>query len=244
VTDLAGKTALVTGAASGIGAATSRLLVRAGARVVLCDVDDRAGGELAAELGSDFVHLDVADPAGWSLLDVEPDLLLLNAGVVTGPTQLTLDDLTVENWDRLRRVNVDGTMYGILRFAGGMAARGGGAIVVTSSLTGLIGYAGDPLYAATKHFSVGLVRSLSGLLSPHGVTINAVCPDATDTGILTADQRTDWEHDLLGAEDVAITVVDLFGQDRSGQAWLVVKGRVPEPFHFGRVPVSNRGGPG
>jgi NADP-dependent 3-hydroxy acid dehydrogenase YdfG len=233
-------TALVTGAASGIGAATARLLAREGADVLLCDIDDDRGSRLARELGAAYQHLDVRDADAWLALSVEPDFLVLNAGVVSGPSRVSVDDLTGETWRRLRNVNIDGTVNGILRFAGSMADRGHGSIVVTSSLAGLVGYPGDPLYAATKHFAVGLVRSLAGLLQASDVTINAVCPDATRTEILTGDQKEGWHDLLLDADTVAATVMHVLRQPVTGEAWFVVKGREPQPYRFGGVPAARK----
>jgi NAD(P)-dependent dehydrogenase (short-subunit alcohol dehydrogenase family) len=232
------RRALITGAASGIGAAVARRLTEHGFEILLCDIDDVRGSALAGELNGTYQHLDVSDAGEWSALTFEPDVLVLNAGVVSGPTRVPLADLTDALWRRLRAVNVDGTMNGILRFVAGMAERGSGSIVVTSSLAGLVGYAGDPLYAATKHFSVGLVRSLAGLIQPFGVSINAVCPDATETAILNDDQRKDGNGLILDPDTVADAIVMVLGEQSTGDAWLVVSGRSPQPYRFGGIPAA------
>jgi NAD(P)-dependent dehydrogenase (short-subunit alcohol dehydrogenase family) len=236
---LDGRTALVTGAASGIGAASARLLAQQGADVIVCDVDAELGARVAAEIGGRFIALDVGDPAAWESLDTEVDLLHLNAGVTSGRLPVGVEHLGQPVWDRVRRVKIEGLVNGILRFAQQMTRRQRGAVVVTSSLSGLAAYPGDPLYAATKHFSIGLVRSLAGLLEPYGVRINVICPDATNTGMTSRRQKERWADFLLDPQAVAAVAVDLLTSGSgTGEAWVVIKGRTPEPYRFPGVPGS------
>jgi NAD(P)-dependent dehydrogenase (short-subunit alcohol dehydrogenase family) len=235
---LAGRVAVVTGGASGIGAASARLLAARGARVVVCDIEAEGGEAVAREVGGTFRQLDVSVADAWEALDEPVDLLHLNAGVLSGVPPMTLPDLTAEAWARLRGVNVDGVAYGIARLAPAMAARGGGAIVVTASLAGLAPYPGDPFYSATKHLVVGLVRSLAPMLERDGIRINAICPDAVDSPFISEGERERWRGIMLEPEEVARVAVDLLGDGGTGEAWAIVHGRTPQPYRFRGVPGS------
>ncbi len=234
--ELAGRVALVTGAGSGIGTASARLLARAGATVLVSDVDRDSGERVAAETGGRFVFLDVTDPDAWEEVADQVDLAHLNAGVITGRLPLRLEDLTISAWQRLRAINIDGIVNGVLRLVPAMARRGGGAIVVTASSSGLIPFPGDPLYAGSKHFSVGLVRSFAGLLAPAGVTLNAVCPGPTDTPAIPPWLRAALGPRLLTTEEIAAVVVDRLRGTSSGEIWTVAKDVPPAAHQFAPWP--------
>ena len=188
VNDLAGKVALVTGGASGIGAATAQRLADEGCRVVIADVQADAGAKHAADIGGRFIALDVSDAAAWTaaIADVVAtegslDIVHLNAGVTTGEGDIT--KLTDAQYDRIIGANVNGVLYGARAAATAMAGRGG-AIVATASVAGLIGFSPDPIYTLTKHAVVGLVRALGPALAPQCVTVNAICPGVVDTPLV------------------------------------------------------------
>jgi len=192
-----GKVALVTGAASGIGLATAERLSAEGAQVLLADIDEANGRPAAEKLGAEFARLDVGDPAEWAEVVAQLgaragglDIAYLNAGVTTYPATAdgladfdiaTLDDAA---YRRILAVNLDGVVFGARAVAPALVARGGGAIVATASVAGLIGFAPDPIYTATKHAVVGLVRALAPGLRARGITINAICPAGVATAIL------------------------------------------------------------
>src|SRR5256885_17054938 len=90
---------------------------------------------------------------------------------------------------RIMGPNVDGVVFGARALVPSMAARGGGAIVATASLAGLIAFSPDPIYTLTKHAVVGLVRALAPQLEPPGIPPNAVCPGLTDTPLVCGDRR-------------------------------------------------------
>jgi NAD(P)-dependent dehydrogenase (short-subunit alcohol dehydrogenase family) len=211
-------TALVTGGASGIGAALVALLEREGTEVQVLDL--RSG-------------FDVADPAAWE--NVGPvDLACLNAGVVTGEGDLT--QVSDQAYRRILSTNVDGVVFGTRRLARVM--HGGSAIVVTASLAGLTAIASDPLYALTKHAVVGFVRSVAPQLSERGIRINAVAPGFADTPLL-GDGKADFVRQgfpLLRAEDVAAAVLLAASSDETGQVWAVQPNREPVQFRFPNVP--------
>jgi NAD(P)-dependent dehydrogenase (short-subunit alcohol dehydrogenase family) len=192
----AGKTAIITGGASGIGLALGAELVAQDARVVLADIDAVAVGRVADELASSAGasasivgrHLDVGDrDAVRSLVDEitardgSIDLLFNNAGLAMGgPTH----ELTGQHWDRIIDVNIRGVVNGVLAAYPRMIEQGHGHIVNTASGAGL---AAPPLvvpYAATKHAVVGLSTGLRPEAALHGVRVSVLCPGAVETAIL------------------------------------------------------------
>jgi len=248
VTALAGKVALVTGGASGIGEATVRRLHDEGAKVAIVDMNDGRGEALAAELGGRFVHADVAEPADWRRVvdDVTAalggiDLAHLNAG--TAIAQPDIAALSDDDYQRIMRANVDCVVFGLRAVVPAIAARGGGAVVVTASLAGLIPIAFDPVYALTKHGVVGLVRSLAPTLAEQRITVNCVCPGLTDTPLI-GNVRAGLEaagFPLIPASDIAAAVVACMQGDASGEAYVCQAGRPPVAFEFHGVP-GPRGG--
>jgi NAD(P)-dependent dehydrogenase (short-subunit alcohol dehydrogenase family) len=213
------ETALVTGGASGIGLAIVERLEADGAEVRVLDLQD---------------GFDVSDPAAWE--SVGPvDLACLNAGVTTGSTDLR--DLTDEQYRRIAGANIDGVVLGVRRLARVLEPRS--AVVVTASLAGLTAMPSDPIYAGTKHFLVGFVRSVAPQLEERGIRINAVCPGIVDTPILGEAGRARLEEagfPLLAPDDVAEAVFAAARSDGTGEAWVVQPGREPEPYRFGGVP--------
>jgi NAD(P)-dependent dehydrogenase (short-subunit alcohol dehydrogenase family) len=238
--------AVVTGAASGIGAATARRLADGGARVVVCDVDDAAGGAVADAIGGRFVHLDVGNAAAWAALAASlrstsgrVERVLLNAGVLTTAAPTPFLDVPVGRLARVRAVNVDGVLLGVHSLAPLLAASGGGAIVATASLAGVGPWADDPMYAATKHAVVGFVRSVAPQLAARGVRLHAICPGGVDTGLLDRGRKAELVAEgraLLDADEVAVAVVDLLDRPEAGLVHTIVVGRGAEPYRFSGVP--------
>ncbi|MFE0070419.1 SDR family oxidoreductase [Nonomuraea sp. NPDC059023] len=234
--------ALITGAASGIGAAVARRLARGGARCVLVDVDADGAERLAKELGGTAVAGDVTDreTSARAVATAERaygrlDLVHLNAGISSGV------DLTAFDPDQYRKavgVNIDGVVYGVAESLPALTRGGGGAIVVTSSLAGLVAYDGDPVYTMTKHAVVGLVRGLAKPLAASGVRIGAVCPGFTDTPLVAGmrDVFLGAGFPLLDAEDVAAAVESAFYSEEPGAILVVQPGRAPVPYRFAGVP--------
>jgi NAD(P)-dependent dehydrogenase (short-subunit alcohol dehydrogenase family) len=210
--------ALVTGGASGIGRA---IAARLEGEVVVLDL---AGGH------------DVAEAETWRALEGPFDVACLNAGVITGENDV--GRLADEAYRRILRVNVDGVVFGVRECAARLMP-GGGDIVVTASLAGLIALATDPIYAGTKHFLVGFVRSVAPQLAERGIRINAVCPGIVDTPLLGDEGRARLQaagFPLLSPEDVAAAAAAALASGETGQAWVVQPGRTPEPYEFRGVP--------
>jgi len=210
------ETALVTGGASGIGAAIVERLEDDGTQVTVLDLAE---------------GFDVSDAAAWDSVDAV-QLACLNAGIVTG-----LEDVREVSDDAYRRMvatNVDGVVFGVRRMARVMAEES--AIVVTASLAGLTTMATDPIYAGTKHFVVGFMRSVAPQLSERGIRINAVCPAIVDTPMLGAMRERVREAgiDLLTPEEIADAVLTAAHDGSTGQAWTCLPGRAPEKHEFHR----------
>ncbi|HEV7826956.1 MAG TPA: SDR family NAD(P)-dependent oxidoreductase [Mycobacteriales bacterium] len=240
--DLHGATALITGGASGIGAAFARAVVARGARVVLADLDESAGRALADELGGTFVRTDVRRPEDLAAAVAVAeeaygrlDVVHLNAGLATGGMTLG-EDFDVDRYRLLVDVNLHGVVYGVHAALPALRRAGGGAVVATSSLSGLTPFPGDALYAASKHAVVGLVRSLAEPLAADGITIAALCPGFTDTPLVAPFAAAFRDFPLLEAEDVAAAALAAIDGGGSGEAWVVQPGRVAEPYRFRGVP--------
>lgn len=190
MSDMTDGTALVTGAAGGIGRATARRFAEEGAKVVVADIDtdgleetvdliETDGGEATA------VETDVSDYGEVeTLLDETidtygvPDYAFNNAGIEGSMDPLT--EQSLEEWDQTISVNQEGVWHCLREELAVMAENGGGAIVNTSSIAGLSAAAGTP-YVASKHAVVGLTRVAAAEYGPQGVRVNAVCPGVIDT---------------------------------------------------------------
>ncbi|MGV9451729.1 SDR family NAD(P)-dependent oxidoreductase [Streptomyces sp. NPDC003635] len=199
-TEFAGQTALVTGAASGIGLATARRLGAGGARVVIADFDiegaEKAAAELAAEgITAAAVELDVTRPESVEAavrFAVDTfgglDLAVNNAGI-GGPSAPT-GEYDIAAYDRVVRTNLDGVFYSLRHELPAIEAGGrGGAIVNVASILGSVAFAGSPAYVAAKHGVVGLTKSTAAEYAAKGIRVNAVGPGFIDTPLLkTMDQ--------------------------------------------------------
>lgn len=187
---LAGKVALITGGASGIGEATVRRFVAEGACVVIADIQDDRGRTLAAELGARaaYVHTDVSREADVSGVIAETvarfgrlDCLFNNAGYggVMGPIETT----PVAGFDETLGVLLRGVFLGMKHAAPVMKRQGGGAIISTASVAGLRAGNGPHVYSAAKAAVIHLTRSVAMELGEAGVRVNCICPGGIATPI-------------------------------------------------------------
>lgn len=240
---LEGRKALITGGASGIGLATARRFIDEGASVVIVDFNEKAGKEAASSLGATFVHADAGDSdqvaeafrqATQALGGL--DIAYLNAGVTTN--QPDFAELTDEQYFRILNINVNGVVFGVREAIRAMTP-GGGSILATASLAGLVAYAGDPIYALTKHAVVGLVRGLGLQLPDRGITINAICPGITATPLVgesAIKMLEEANFPVIPPSDIAEACVRAITGGKSGQCWPVQAGRDPVPYEFHGVP--------
>ena len=194
MTRLQGKTALITGGASGIGAGTVRRFVAEGARVTIADVDEEKGAVIADELGDDvlFIPTDVSveqDVAGaitrtldeWGHLDC----LFNNAG--GGGASGPLATIPQEDFDLTINVWLKSVFFGMKHVAEHMMARGSGSIINTASVCGLVAGMGPHLYTAAKAAVIALSNSAALEFGHYGVRVNSICPGCVDTPIFAGN---------------------------------------------------------
>jgi NAD(P)-dependent dehydrogenase (short-subunit alcohol dehydrogenase family) len=245
---LTGRAALVTGGASGIGAAAARRLAAAGVRVGIVDRHEAGAREVAAEVDGLAVITDVADPDRMAAAvgDVEAafgrlDVVLLNAGMTSG--QSGLEDLDVDGYRRIMGVNVDHVVFGVAAAVPALRRAGGGTIVVTASLAGLMPMPGDALYTLSKHAVVGYVRAAAPTLAAAGIRVVAICPGFADTPLIARARDRFAGFPLLEADDVATAIEAVLERGQPGECWFVQPGREPAPYGFRGVPGPRGGQP-
>jgi len=236
------KRVLVTAAATGIGRTVAEAFLEAGARVHVCDLDERAL-ERFDRVGSTVA--DVSDPAQVDRLFADAsdalgglDVLVNNAGI-SGPTA-PVEDIEPADWQRTIEVNLNGQFFCVRRAVPLLKAAGGGAIVNVASTAGLFGYPLRSPYAASKWAIVGLTKTLAMELGSFGIRVNAVCPgsvagerierviadEAASRGVPPDEVRAGFLKQVslrtfVEAQDVANTILFLCsegGEKISGQA--------------------------
>lgn len=217
---LKNKTALVTGAARGIGAAIAKTFVDEGARVILTDIIDAEGQAAADTIGADYHHLDVRSETDWAkVISAHPqlDILVNNAGITgfeSGEMVHDPENASLETWRGVHAVNLDGVFLGCRAAISAMKAAGTGSIINISSRSGLVGIPGAAAYASSKAAIINHTRSVALYCAQQGWAIrcNAIAPAAILTPI--------WEPMLGDGPDredkmaalVADTPLKRFGQ--------------------------------
>lgn len=227
------RVAFITGGASGIGAATARALSLLGIRAAICDVNASAGQNLAEEINGRYIACDVSEYGSVcdAVAECEqtlgtPTYVHLNAGIMTVPTGadfLAIEDVSLTQYQNILGVNLDGVFHGMKALLPKLKAGEGGTITTTASTAAFGDLAIDPLYSATKHGLIGLVRSVAGANSGSGVRINAICPSVVDTGIVP-DAFRDPET-IMSPAEIAEDIVDLLLHGTNGEIRAKVSGR-------------------
>lgn len=177
---LAGRRAIVTGSARGIGRAVTARLVREGATVLAADIDAHGGAEAAAEAGCRFVAFDVTNPAEWDALEAETvDVLVNNAGGLL--SSAPLHEHSLETWHATLELNLTSVFLGMRWALRRMLEQGSGSIVNMCSVSGLAGQPDAPAYQAAKAGIALLTRNAAVTYGPRGIRINAVSPSVIAT---------------------------------------------------------------
>lgn len=193
---LDGKTALITGSATGIGYAVAARYLREGARVVIADRDAEAATRAASELGTGArgVVMDISDEtavaAAFKQLrheDWSPDVVVANAGVQLFGADAMIADLDLETWQRTININLTGTFLTAKHAVRSMLASGGGSIIFTGSPTGINGEGKDfTAYSSSKAGIHGMARTVAAAYADRGIRANTVVPGYTETSLVTA----------------------------------------------------------
>ena len=188
--DLSGKVAVITGGARGQGAAEARLFASLGARVVITDIRESEGQEVAASIGAAarFVRHDVSSQEGWQQVVAVAanefgrlDVLVNNAAICI---VMPILDQSLDEFERQLRVNLMGSFLGIKAVVDPMKAAGGGSIINISSQAGLQGFSGYGVYGSSKWGLRGLTKVAAIELGPLGIRVNAVYPGMIDTPMI------------------------------------------------------------
>jgi NAD(P)-dependent dehydrogenase (short-subunit alcohol dehydrogenase family) len=242
-----GKLALITGAGSGIGRATAFEFARAGARLVLCDLNGEAverTAMLARDLGGE-AESHIVDVSDWDDMQALAakvqkqhgalDILVNNAGVGLGGDFLST---SIEDWQWVLGINLMGVVHGCKLFAPAMVERRGGHIVNVASAAGYYAAPDMTAYSASKHAVMGLTEALRAEMAAHNVGVSAICPGIVNTNIVAAGRMrgsTGQQQDKLvalyqrrnyGPEHVARAIASAIVHNRavtpvSPEAWLL-----------------------
>jgi NAD(P)-dependent dehydrogenase (short-subunit alcohol dehydrogenase family) len=236
---LAGRVAIVTGAASGIGRASAIAFAREGAKVTVADRNDHDGENIARVIVAEghvacFARADVSKEADVAKMIAETvarwgrlDILFNNAGVLMVKP---IEEMTEEEWDRVMAINVKAAFLAIKHAVPHMRGGGGGAILNTGSIASLAGQVGTPAYSASKGAIALFTKSLALDLGRDRIRVNCICPGITDTPMLREHLGKDAAGEarirarlsrvplgeMLSPEDVARAAVYLVSDDSAG----------------------------
>ncbi len=220
---VSGKVALISGGARGMGASHARVLAREGANVVIGDLLDSDGEEVAASIGDQarYVHLDVTKPADWeaavNTADTafgSLDVLVNNAGIVNHGN---IEEYSLEAWNTMIAINLTGVFLGIKAALPALKVSPGGSIINISSTAGLQGFERLPGYSAAKFGVRGLTKAVALDLGRHNIRVNSVHPGVISTPLIDGMQIP-MRHvalNRIGAPDEASNLVLYLASDES-----------------------------
>ena len=195
---LAGKKAIITGGAGGIGLAAVKIFTAAGAEVIIADVNEEAGKAAASETGATFIKCDVSKSADVQKViaaaDGKLDILYNNAGVYWNKKDGRLTDIEEENWDRIIAINLR-SVYLFSKYALPLLMKQGGSIINTASSAGMIGIPNCDAYTATKGAIVQLTKSLAAEYGRYNVRTNCITPAAIMTPMVKESNPPDSTFD-------------------------------------------------
>ena len=223
---LDGKTAAITGAASGIGLACAKALLEQGARVALVDRDAEKLEQLCAELGGDAVPVvtDLLDPKSMdAMLPAilaqlgHPDIFHANAGAYVGGDVSEGDP---DSWDRMLNLNINAAFRSVHAVLPHMKGRGRGDIIMTSSIAGVVPVIWEPIYTASKHAVQAFTHTVRRQMSPHGIRVGAVLPGPVITALLDDWPKAKMDdaiasNSLMPPEEVADCVIFMLTRNPS-----------------------------
>lgn len=212
------KVAVVTGGASGIGAALCRRFAKEGARaVVVADIDTEGARKVAGEIGGMAVSCDVSRQedvfalVGKAEQDCGPiDIFCSNAGIVL-PGGI---EVSKEDWQRIWEINVMAHVYAGQALIDKMIARGGGYFVITASAAGLLSQIGSAPYSVTKHAAVGLAENMAITYGDQGIRVSAICPQAVETEMTRQGGGVAAVNGMISADKVAEDTVRAMAEEK------------------------------
>jgi NAD(P)-dependent dehydrogenase (short-subunit alcohol dehydrogenase family) len=249
---LENKVTIITGAASGIGAACARAFAAQGARVVATDINADGVCALASEIGCLGLPCDISDEASVNELvrkaelEYGPvDVFFSNAGIANGGGPL---ETPVEVWEQQWQVNVMAHVYAVRAVLPGMLERGSGYLIHTASIAGILSSHGNLVYATTKHAVVGLAEWLSFTYHDRGVRTSLLAPLGVRTPMLEgAELDSSLVGNVVEPEEVALQVLEAIDQERFliltdpiAQKWMEGKTGDPERWLAGMRRVQAR----
>lgn len=239
------STALITGGIGGFGLALARLLRDRNVQVALADLGVERGALVAEEVGAMFAPLDVGDLAAnhraVELVEARYgalDAVFLNAGIVG--RQDPAAPLDIQAYEAILAANLHGVVYGIDAAVPALRRAGGGRIVVTASLAGLVPMPGDPFYSMTKSAALAYSRATAPRLADEGIIVSVVCPGFADTPLI-GPMRSAFQEagfPILTADDVAAAMLQAHDEGAPGSVYVVQPGMPPTPYRFHNVPAA------
>lgn len=220
--DLRNRVAVITGAASGIGAACARAFAKQGAKVIVVDINANGARTIAKEIGGVAIPCNIAKEAEVDALvaqtqrDVGPiDMFFNNAGVATGGNPLTTP---IDVWNEQWQINLMSHVYAVRAVLPGMLERGRGYLLHTASMAGILTSQGNATYAVTKHAVVGLAEWLAITYHDKGIRVSLLAPLGVRTPMLGNPDPSTPASSALGPikepAEVADMVVDAIGAER------------------------------